>query len=203
MLKFQQVFILDMLHHFMLKADPDSPKLTEHDKDVLRKIIEHSRIPDSKIAEDVGISPQAVFKIRNKLEELGIIQGYTPIIDFKKIGIQVLAILIIRIKPEAWSRYQDFEISARICKIPYVIAAYRVANAQASHILVMGFRDTQQKEYYLNHMQTENADDVEIKESYTFSVDQIITQNPIGLLNDIIDKKDISKYELFPGDKKK
>ncbi len=187
----------------MLKADPDSPKLTEHDKDVLRKIIEHSKIPDSKIAEDMGISPQAVFKIRNKLEELGIIKGYTPIIDFKKIGIQVLALLIIRIKPEAWSRYQDFEISARICKIPYVVSAYRVANAQASHILIMGFRDTQQKEHYLNHMQTENADDIEIKEVYTFSVDQIIIQNPIGLLQDIIDKKDISKYELFPSDKKK
>src|SRR3989344_6518385 len=82
----------------MQKPNPDSPKLTENDKDVLRKIIDHSRIPDSKIAEDIGISPQAVFKIRAKLEELGIIKGYTPIIDFKKIGIHVLALLIIRLK---------------------------------------------------------------------------------------------------------
>ena len=84
----------------MQKADPDSPKLTENDKEVLRKIIDHSRIPDSKIAEDIGISPQAVFKIRNKLEVLGIIKGYTPIIDFKKIGIQVLALLVIE---KLWS----------------------------------------------------------------------------------------------------
>lgn len=82
----------------MEKADPDSPKLTENDKEVLRQIIEHAKIPDTKIAEDIGISPQAVFKIRNKLEDLGIIKGYTPIIDFKKIGIKVLALIIIRLK---------------------------------------------------------------------------------------------------------
>ena len=95
----------------MQKADPNSPKLTENDKDVLRKIIDHSRIPDSKIADDIGISPQAVFKIRAKLEQLGIIKGYTPIIDFKKIGIRILAFLVIRLKPEVWSKYSDELVS--------------------------------------------------------------------------------------------
>ena len=137
----------------MQKADPDSPKLTENDKEVLRKIIDHSRIPDSKIAEDIGISPQAVFKIRNKLEVLGIIKGYTPIIDFKKIGIQVLALLVIRLRPDVWNRYSDDLVSERISKIPYIISAYRVADARASHILLIGFRDTSQKEQYLSQIQ--------------------------------------------------
>jgi len=79
----------------MEKADPDSPKLTENDKEVLRQIIDHTKIPDSKIAESIGISPQAVFKIRAKLEQLGIIKGYTPIIDFKKLGIQVMALQLL------------------------------------------------------------------------------------------------------------
>ncbi|HLC61700.1 MAG TPA: winged helix-turn-helix transcriptional regulator [Candidatus Nanoarchaeia archaeon] len=186
----------------MQKADPDSPKLTENDKEVLRKIIDHSRIPDSKIAEDIGISPQAVFKIRNKLEVLGIIKGYTPIIDFKKIGIQVLALLVIRLRPDVWNRYSDDLVSERISKIPYIISAYRVADARASHILLIGFRDTSQKEQYLSQIQTRYTNDIEIKEVYTFSVDKIIIQNPIGLLNEIIDKTDFSKYELFPLGKK-
>lgn len=88
----------------MDKADPDSPKLTDHDKEVLRKIIEHADIPDSTIAGSMGISPQAVFKIRTKLEALGIIKGYSPIIDFKKIGIHVLALLVIRLKPDVWNK---------------------------------------------------------------------------------------------------
>ena len=186
----------------MEKPNLESPKLTENDKEVLRKIIEHAKIPDARIAEDIGISPQAVFKIRSKLEDLGIIKGYTPIIDFKKIGIHVLTLIIIRLKPEVWNRYHDDMVSERISKIPYIIAAYRVSDAQASHILLFGFRDTAQKEQYLAHMQTKNANDIEIKDVYTFSVDKIIIQNPMGLLNEVIDKSDLSKYELFPIGKK-
>jgi DNA-binding Lrp family transcriptional regulator len=186
----------------MKKPDLNSPKLTEHDKDVLRKIIDHAKVPDSEIAKSIGISPQAVFKIRTKLERLEIIRGYTPIIDFKKIGIHVLALLIIRIKPGIWRRFPDDLVSERISKIPYIISAYRVADAQASHILLFGFRDTAQKEHYLSLIQTKYANEIEIKDVYTFSVDKIITQNPIGLLNEIIDKKDFSNYELFPLDRK-
>lgn len=187
----------------MEKADPNSPKLTENDKEVLRQIIEQSKIPDSRIAEDMGISPQAVFKIRAKLEQLGIIKGYTPIIDFKKIGIKILALLVLKFKPTVWDRYSDDLISERITKIPYIIGAYRVADAQASHILLIGFRDTEQKENYIAQIQTKYANEIEIKDIYNFSVDKIITQNPIGLLNEIIDKTDFSKYELFPIDKKR
>ena len=158
----------------MEKANPLAPKLTENDKEVLRQIIEHAKIPDSKIAEDIGISPQAVFKIRSKLEDLGIIQGYTPIIDFKKIGIHILMLVIIRIKPEIWDYYSDELVSERISKIPYIIAAYRVADARASHILLFGFRDTVQKEHYIYQMQTKYANEIEIKEVYTFSSDKII-----------------------------
>ncbi len=186
----------------MQKADPDSPKLTQNDKEVLRKIIEHAKIPDSKIANDIGVSPQAVFKIRTKLEDLGIIKGYTPIIDFKKIGIHVLVLLIIRLKSIVWEKYSDDLVSERISKIPYILAAYRVADARASHVLLIGFRDTSQKERYLSQIQTKNSNYIEIKETYTFSADKIITQNPLGLLNEIIDKKDFSEYELFPIDKK-
>jgi len=186
----------------MQKADPEAPKLTENDKEVLRQIIEHAKVPDSKIAGDIGISPQAVFKIRTKLEDLGIIKGYTPVIDFKKIGIQVLALIVIRLKPDVWDRYPDDLVSERIANIPHIISAFRVADARASHILLIGFKDTSQKEHYLAQLQTKYANEIEIKDVYTFSTDKIITQNPIGLLIEMIDKKDVSDYELFPVGKK-
>lgn len=187
----------------MDKSDPNSPKLTENDKEVLRKIIAHADIPDSKIATHIGISPQAVFKIRAKLEQLGIIKGYAPIIDFKKVGIQVLVLLVIRLKAPVWNKYSDDAVSEHISKIPYLVSAYRVADAQASHILLMGFRDTTQQEQFISQIQTKYMDEIEIKEVYTFSADKIITQNPISLLNEMINKTDFSKYELFPIIKKK
>lgn len=185
----------------MKKADPDAPKLTENDKKVLATLIEHSNIPDSHIAGNMGISAQAVFKIRNKLEDLGIIKGYQPIIDFKKIGIQIMTLLVIRITPDVWNEYPDDLVSERIAKIPYLIAAYRVADAQATHVLLMGFRDVAQNEKFLSMIQTKYTNEIVIKESYTFSVDKIITQSQIALLNEIIDKRDFSDYDLFPARK--
>jgi len=182
----------------MDKADPFSPKLTEHDKEVLRQIIDHAKIPDKKIAKSMGISAQAVFQIRNKLEKIGIIKGYSPIIDYKKIGIQVCAAIVLRMTPKVWSIYSDDQISDKIAKIPYIFGAYRVTDLRASHILILGFRDVVQKEQYLIQLQTKFSTQVEIVDVYTFSVDKIITQNPIGLLYEIIDKKDFSPFELFP-----
>lgn len=181
----------------MDKMNPSFPRLTENDRVVLRKILDSKRIADSDIAKTMNVSPQAVFKIRNKLESCGIIKGYMPIIDFKKIGINVMVILIVRLTSKVWKRFSDDQISERISKTAYIIDAYRVADEQASHILMLGFRDTDQKEKYIAQIQTKFADEIQIKEIYTFSVDKIISQNPLGLLHEILDKKEFSPDDIF------
>jgi len=181
----------------MEQMNRNFPKLTENDKVVLKKILDTKKIPDSDIAKTMNLSPQAIFKIRNKLEECGIIKGYMPMVDFKKIGINVMIILIIRLTSRIWRNFTDDQISERIAKTPYVIEAYRVADEQASHVLILGFRDTNQKEKYIAQIQTRFAEEVQIKAIYTFSVDKIISQSPLGLLHEIVDKKEFSPDDLF------
>ncbi|MFH0978041.1 MAG: Lrp/AsnC family transcriptional regulator [Candidatus Woesearchaeota archaeon] len=181
----------------MYEMDPNFPKLTENDKVVLKKILDSKRIPDSDIAKTMNLSPQAIFKIRNKLENYGIIKGYMPIVDFKKIGINVMAILVIRLTSKVWRKFSDDQISDRISKAHNIIDAYRVADEQASHVLILGFRDTYQKEQYIAQIQTKFAEEVQIKAIYTFSVDKIISQNPLGLLHEIVNKKEFSPDDLF------
>jgi len=72
-----------------------------------------------------------------------------------------------------------------------------VADEQASHVLILGFRDTRQKEQYVSELQTKFAEEIQIKEIYTFSVDKIISQNPLGLLHEMVDKTEFSPAELF------
>ena len=185
------------------KRDINFPKLTENDRDVLKQILDSKKISDSDIAKTMNLSPQAIFKIRNKLEDVGIIKGYMPIIDFKKIGINIMLVLIIRFTSKMWNNFTDDQITDKIAKTPYVIYAYRVSEEKASHILILGFRDTNQKEEYITQIQTKFSEDVIINSSYTFSVDKIITQNPLGLLHEIIDKKQFTPDDLFLEHKKK
>ena len=181
----------------MEKLDSSFPKLTENDRLVLKEILNSKKIPDSDIAKTMNLSPQAVFKIRNKLESCGIIKGYMPIIDFKKVGINVMIILIIRITSKLWKTCSDDQISDKMSKTSYIIEAYRVSDEQASHILLLGFRDTNQKEKYISRIQTRFAEEVEIKAIYTFSVDKIISHSPLGLLQEILDKKDFIPDDIF------
>jgi DNA-binding Lrp family transcriptional regulator len=185
------------------KSNPEFPKLTENDKTVLKSILDSRKITDSDIAKNMNLSPQAIFKIRNKLESVGIIKGYMPIINFKKIGINVMCILIFRLTSVVWDNFSDDQISEKISKTPYVIDAYRVSDEQATHIITFGFRDNKQKEQYISQLQTKFSNEVEIQAIYTFTVDKIILQNPLGLLNEIIDKKEFSPDDLFLEYKKK
>ena len=193
--KFKHIFIYFSL--LLTSMHAISLKLTRHDQQVLRKIIAHAKIPDTEIATSMGISPQAVFKIRQKLENLGIIKGYVPMIDYKKIGINVMVLLVIKVTSKVWDIYSDDKISERIREIPYVIDAYRISDSDVSHILLMGFRDTEQKDSFLGRIQTKFTREIMLQNVYTFSVDKIIMQNPLGLLYEILDKKEEILDELF------
>jgi len=181
----------------MKKPNLDLPKLTRNDQEVLKSIILQAKMPDTEIAKKIGISPQAVFKIRNKLEKSGIIQGYSPIINLRKIGINVMVMLIIKLKQDIWESYSDEEISERIKRIPYVINAYRIPESNVTHIMLMAFRDLEQMDRYLTKIQTSFAKEIEIQSVYPFSVGRVITQSTIGLLYEILDKKEFPLDEFF------
>ena len=173
------------------------PKLTKNEQKVLKKIIEQAKTPDLDIAKKIGISQQAIFKIRHKLEHLGIIKGYMPIIDFKKIGIETLVVLGIKFTRYVWEKYSEEQLSERIQKIPEVVISYRIPESRISHLLIMGFKDTGSKDRYLMKLQSKYAKEIEIVHVYPFSVDRIIKTNHIGLLNNILDKKESLSNEFF------
>ena len=181
----------------MEKSNINFPKLTKNEQSVLKKIIEHAKIPDLEIAKGMGLSQQAIFKIRHKLEKVGIIKGYMPIIDFKKIGIESLVVLGIRFTKQMWEKYSDDQISERIQRIPQVIISYRIPDSRISHLIVMGFKNIEQKDRYLMKLQTKYAKEIEIVHVYPFSVDRIIKTNHVGLLNIILDNKEFIKNEFF------
>jgi DNA-binding Lrp family transcriptional regulator len=181
----------------MDKPNPDFPKLTKNDERVLKMIIEEAKVHDSDIAKGIGITPQAVAKIRNKLEKAGIIKGYMPIIDFKKIGINIIVIMQLTVSEGVWERYSDAQLSERIRHIPNIIAAYRLRDRNITHIIVFGFKDNAHKDRYLTRIQTQFSKEVKIEEIFTLDVDNIITENPVGLLYQVINKKDILFDEFF------
>ena len=181
----------------MEKPDINFPKLTRNERTVLGKIIEQAKIPDLEIAKKMGLSQQGIFKIRHKLEDVGIIKGYMPIIDFKKIGVESLVVLGIKLTSYIWEKYSEEQITERILKIPQVITAYRIPESNISHLLVMGFKNIDDKDQYLMKLQSKYSKELEVVHVYPFSVDRIIKSNPIGLLNTILNQKELISNGFF------
>jgi DNA-binding Lrp family transcriptional regulator len=181
----------------MEKPDILAPKLTKNEQKVLKRIIDQAKIPDLEIAKKMGLSQQAIFKIRHKLERVGIIRGYMPIIDFKKIGIEALVVVGIKFTSMVWEKYSEEQISEKIQKIPQVITAYRIPESKISHLLIMGFRNIEHKDRYLMKLQSKYSKEIEVVHVYPFSVDRIIKNNHIGLLDSILNQKEALSNEFF------
>jgi len=58
----------------------------EKEINVLKMLVENGRITYTEIAKKLGMSPAGVMKKVKKLEDAGIITGYTALVDHSKLG---------------------------------------------------------------------------------------------------------------------
>ena len=69
--------------------------LDQTDIKILEILQENGRITNVKLAEMVGISPPSMLERVRKLEAAGIIDKYVALLDRKKIGYGLMAIIIV------------------------------------------------------------------------------------------------------------
>ena len=73
--------------------------MDELDKKIIRVLQQDSRLSFTKIAEIVGTSTATVSDRVRRLQDSGIIRGYTALLNTSKIGMTTL-IAMVRMKPE-------------------------------------------------------------------------------------------------------
>jgi len=68
---------------------------------LLRELLKNSKRSDRELAKILKVSQPTITRIRHKLEKSGLIQDYTVVPDFKKMGFELMTILLVKIRPEA------------------------------------------------------------------------------------------------------
>jgi len=72
-------------------------KLDEVDLEIIKRLALTGREGIRELARSLGKSPSTiVFRIR-RLEEVGIIKGFTTLIDYRKLGYQINALTLIQV----------------------------------------------------------------------------------------------------------
>ena len=97
-------------------------ELDRYDRAIVRELQADARITNALLAEKVSLSESACLRRVRALEESGLIQGYTAVVDQQKAGYPVNVIVTITLDRQSQSGLEAFESEVR--KIPEVMECY-------------------------------------------------------------------------------
>ena len=127
------------------------------DRKLVNALLGDGRASLRSLAEDLDVSVTTVSNHLSDLEEQGIIQGYTPKIDYDGLGYDVTAILQLKVEGDAL-----VDVTETLTEHPQVVSVYEVTGDH--DIVAIGkFLDTDD----MNEAIKELLTNPEIKESNT------------------------------------
>ena len=125
----------------------------ELDKKIIRALNKNARKSFREISKEVGTSVTAVIHRVKKYEESGVIKGYIPLVDPGFLGLDLTAIIALRI-----SQGKLLEVQENIAEDPRVMAVYDITGEWDS--LVIGyFKDRKDlNDFIKNLLSQKNVD---------------------------------------------
>ncbi len=97
--------------------------IDEIDAGILKILQSNSRTSNAEIARQVGLAPSAVFERIRKLEERGVILGYSLSLDPKAMELPLVCFIFVR----SGERVGSPNTAARLAEIPEVLEVHHVA----------------------------------------------------------------------------
>ena len=126
----------------------DVMRLDQVDRDILGILQLQGRSSASYIAEEIGMSIPAVTDRIKKLQESGVIRGFTAILDHRKIGMDVST--FITVISESSSHYGDVVREAN--KTSEIVQCF-TTTGNGSHVLLAITQNTASLEKLLRAIQ--------------------------------------------------
>jgi Lrp/AsnC family leucine-responsive transcriptional regulator len=125
-----------------------SHTIDEIDAKILELLQRNGRMQRSDVAEEVDLSISAVSERMRKLEERGVIEGYTAQVDAKRLRLDITA--FIRVSVDGSEHYSDFvdEVSG----MDHVLELHSITGA-GSHLMKVRTADTTALERFLSDIQ--------------------------------------------------
>lgn len=118
------------------------------DKGIINTLISDSTLSYREIAKRVKVSTATVMNRVNRLKKEGIIERFTTIMDYDKIGFDFEVLIEIRI-----SKGKLFQVEKEIAHHPNVFAVYDLTGDFDAAILAR-FRNRRQMDNFLKKVQT-------------------------------------------------
>jgi len=162
---------------------------TKNEKEIIKLLLANGRITDMEMAGKIKISAQAVGKIRKTLEDNGIIEGYSCNLNFKKMGIGMLCVCMMKLKNKFYKTIENHDVKEFLNDIPTSIVTCIPASSEISVISLYGFRNAEEMEKYAHLTKTKLYEYGEVVRIYPFSPYGLVKISPTKLFNLLLDDK--------------
>lgn len=96
------------------------------DRQILSLLTQDGRMPHAAIAKEVGLSGPAIHERVRKLEQRGVIKGYTAVLDPDLMSRPHAAFVLVTLS-EGSEYAEDEPIVEKICEEPDVLEFHRIA----------------------------------------------------------------------------
>lgn len=137
---------------------------------LLRELLKDSKRSDRELAKVLMVSQPTVTRARHKLEKDGMIQDYTIIPDFRKMGFEIMAINFVKthpkvLSPETIERAREFT-----AKFPSTIFASAGEGLGMTGVSISFYRNYTEYHQRMNHMRAEWKDLFEDVQGFVVSI---------------------------------
>jgi Lrp/AsnC family leucine-responsive transcriptional regulator len=114
-------------------------ELDRFDRRILEVLQQDGRISNQDLAARIGLSPSPCLRRVRALEENGVIAGYHAVLDAKRLGLTLLALLHISMDRHTPERFANFE--AAVAELPEVLECLLITGQEADYQLKVVVRD--------------------------------------------------------------
>ena len=125
-----------------------SHTIDEIDAKILKLLQRRGRMQRSDVAEEVDLSISAVSERMRKLEERGVIEDYTAVVDAKRLRLDITA--FIRVSVDGSEHY--FNFVEEVEDMDHVLEVHSITGA-GSHLMKVRTADTTALERFLSDIQ--------------------------------------------------
>ena len=99
-------------------------KLDKQDIAILKALQQDASVSSTELAERVGLSQSPCWRRVNQLEQAGIIQGRVARLARKKLGLEVLVVVNVKLASHGWQSLPKFK--QRVVSFPEVLQCFLV-----------------------------------------------------------------------------
>ena len=99
-------------------------KLDPQDISILKELQQDANLSSTELAERVGLSQSPCWRRINQLEEAGVIQRRVALLSRKKLGIDVLVFVNVKLASHGWQSLPKFK--QKVVSFPEVLQCFLV-----------------------------------------------------------------------------